>query len=91
MLNLEQDLLTPTRYQRARRCNSENEESEGSSSAVHSSDTSNFDDLSEEDVGGTVPATGKRKNSVDNSISLPRIRTRANSQGAREQQMELSV
>lgn len=88
---MEQDLLTPTRYHRPRRCNSENEESEGSSSAVLSSDTSNFEDVSDDDVRRT-PTLKRRKNSADNSLHLPlpRIRTRAFSLGQNTDHAELS-
>lgn len=89
-MTMEQDLLTPNRYQRPRRCNSENEESEGSSSAVLSSDTSNFDEHSDDDIARSATSARRRKCSADHSLAPPRIRTRAYSQGAREQSNELS-
>lgn len=82
---VDQDLLTPTRYhQRVKKCHSENEESEGSSSIVNSSDTSNFEDLSDDDINRTKNSKRSRKNSMEsesNTLPVTRIRTRAYSQG----------
>ncbi len=78
--NQGQDLLTPTRY------HLEREESEGNNSFLLSSDTSNIEDISDDDLSrGEDRSRKRRKNSVgsaDESFEAPlSTRSRAKSQG----------
>lgn len=69
----------------SRRCSSENEDSEVCSSNVNSSEIGNHEDLNEEEVKEKV----KRPRRCSESgfaigINLERIRTRASTQGSKE-------
>jgi hypothetical protein len=78
-----QDLLTPERYQQNKRCSTENGDGEVNNSLVYSSETSNLDDLSEDEMNRAITPKRSRKCSEESSniFLMDRIRTRANSQG----------